>query len=148
MGFNLKIESRIDVPGTLKKVRDKPFWTYAANEYHRLLSPYVPFETGTLDETVKIKSSELEGEIDYYAPYAHYIYEGKAMGPTFYSPDFGFWSPPGEKKSYTGASLEISKARHPLASSKWDKAAEPVQKPKLIDAMQGYIDSGRLKLND
>lgn len=35
---------------------------------------------------------------------------------------------------------------HPLASSKWDKAAEPTEKPKLIEALQKYVDSGRLKL--
>ena len=35
---------------------------------------------------------------------------------------------------------------HPLASSEWDKAAAPTQKPKLIEALQKYVDSGRLKL--
>ena len=35
---------------------------------------------------------------------------------------------------------------HPLASSEWDKAAAPTQKPKLIEALQKYVESGRLKL--
>lgn len=146
--MNIKLETNINIPLNLSKVRNKEFWGYALNEYHRLLSPYVPFETGNLDETVKIKAEDMGGELDYYSPYAHYQYEGKVMGPNFYSPDYGFWSPPGEKKYYTGEDLEHSKDRHPLASAHWDKVAEPTQKPKLIQAMQGYVDSGRLKLNE
>ncbi len=146
MGFNIKVKPKINVPATVRKVSDPAFWKYAANEYHRLITPYTPMETGTLSEEVKIKGEVKTGSIEYTAPYAHYQYEGRAMGPSFYNPDYGFWSPPGKQKHYTGKSLQYSKEKHPLASAKWDKAAEPTQKPKLIRAMQGYIDSGRLNL--
>lgn len=146
MGFNMRVETKINVPETVKQVRDPTFWKYAASEWHRLITPYTPMETGTLSESVEIKGEKGNGSIEYTAPYAHYQYEGKVMGPSFYNPDFGFWSPPGKPKHYTGASLKYSKEKHPLASAKWDKAAEPTQKPKLIRAMQGYIDSGRLEL--
>lgn len=104
------------------------------------MTPYVPMNTGTLSEQVEIRP----GEVEYTAPYAHYVYEGRVMGPTYYDPDYGFWSPPGEKKHYTGKKLNFSGGKHPLASAHWDKAAEPTQKPKLIAAMQGYIDKGGL----
>ena len=143
-----EIETHINIPENLAKVRNKELWTFALNDWHRLLSPYVPFETGTLDNSVKIKAELMGGEIEYFAPYAHYMYEGKAMGPNFYDPDYGFWSPPGEKKEYTGKALTYSTARHPLATAHWDKAAEPHQKPKLIQSMQAYVDSGRLNLSE
>lgn len=136
----------IDVIGTAKQLHSPELWEFAANEYHRLLTPYVPMESGELSETVSIKGGDLNGEIEYTSPHAHYIYEGKAMGPSFYAEGFGFWSPPGEKKHYTGKMLNISKSNHPLASTHWDEAAEPTQKPKLIAAIQEYIDSGRLNL--
>lgn len=143
--MSTQVKVKIDVLGTVNKINDPKFWTFAANEYHKLLTPYVPMDSGTLSETVKTKGGEGNGEIEYYAPYAHYIYEGKAMGPSFFSDGFGFWSPPGERKHYTGKKLNISKSKHPLASTHWDEAAEPTQRPKLIEAMQSYIDSGRLK---
>ena len=58
-------------------------------------------------------------QIEHNVPYAHYQYAN---------------------------SLDHSTNKHPLASRRWDEAAEPTQKPKLISAMQGYVDSGRLNL--
>lgn len=60
------------------------------------------------------------GEIEHYTPYAHRQYVGH---------------------------FNFRKDQHPLASCKWDRAAEPMQKPKLIQTLQRYIDSGRLKLD-
>lgn len=57
------------------------------------------------------------GQIEHTAPYAAYVYGGG------FSADAG------------GA-----------ASRAWDRAAEPTQKPKLIAAMQAYVDGGGLKL--
>lgn len=62
----------------------------------------------------------MPGAIEHMMPYARYIYEGH---------------------------FNFRKDQHPNASREWDKAAEPVQKPKLISAVQAYIDSGRLDLN-
>jgi hypothetical protein len=142
--MNVSIKAVIDVNGTVSKIEDPSFWSYAASEYHRLLSPYVPFETGSLDNTVRYNAGKTTGEIEYYAPYAHYIYEGQAMGPSYYSEGYGFWSPPGRPKQYTGKPLAISRSKHPKASAHWDEVAEPTQVPKLIQALQAYVDSGRL----
>ena len=146
MGFKISVETNINIPANLAKVKNPKFWEFGASEYHRLLTPYVPMETGALSETVDIKGESGSGYVEYTSPYAHYQYEGRAMGPSFYNPDFGFWSPPGKPKHYTGKSLNYDKSRHPKACAKWDKVAEPTEKPKLIQAMQGYVDSGRLNL--
>ena len=146
--MNITIEPHINTVKNLMKVRNKEFWTFALNDWHRLLSPYVPFKSGNLDESVRIKAEILGGSIEYFAPYAHYMYEGRVMGPNFYNPDYGFWSNPGKKKEYTGKALKYSKEKHPLASAHWDKAAEPQQKPKLIHNMQGLVNSGRLNLSE
>lgn len=57
------------------------------------------------------------GQIEHVAPYAAIVYDGN-----------------------------FSAASGGRASRQWDRAAEPSQKPKLVDAMQAYIDSGRLHL--
>lgn len=60
------------------------------------------------------------GQIEHVVPYANRMYEGN---------------------------YRFRKDLHPLASREWDQAARPTQEPKLIQAMQGYVDSGRLKLD-
>lgn len=143
--MELKIENHIDIPSVLLKVESPAFWKYAANEWWKLLIQYTPMETGTTSESVKITGEPKTGLIDYLSPQAHYLYRGELM----VDPATGSsYAQRGAKKEYTGVDLNISKERHPLASKEWDKAAEPLQFPKLIRAMQGYIDSGRLKLNE
>ena len=123
----------------MAKVRDNKFWEFGANEWWKLITPYTPMETGTTSESVDIKPKE----IIYLHPDAHFLHKGELM----IDPDTGSsWARKGVKKVYAGTPLEISKAKHPLATKEWDKAAEPTQKPKLIRAMQGYIDSGGLNL--
>lgn len=57
------------------------------------------------------------GQIEHLAPYAAYVYGGS------FPADSGG-----------------------VASRAWDRAAEPTQKPKLVAAMQAYVDAGGLKL--
>lgn len=111
--MKMKVTSHIDVGRNLKRVQNDGLWKFAANEWWKLMTPYVPMDTGTLSEQVEIRP----GEVEYTAPYAHAVYESNA---------------------------NFRRDKHPLASDHWDKAAEPVQKPKLIAAMQGYIDKGGL----
>lgn len=115
--MTLTVESHIDIPKHLKKIQDDTFWTFSANEWHKLYTPYVPRRTGTLFQQVKITP----GQIEHTVPYARRMYEG----------NFNFRTD-----------------KHRLACKEWDKAAEPTQKSKLIETMQGYVDSGRLKLNE
>lgn len=142
--MEIKIESQIDVAHLMRKVQAPAFWKYSANEWWKLLTPYTPMETGTMSETVKVKGEMSEGSIEYISPNAHYLYRGELM----VDPATGSsYARAGAKKVYTGVPLTISKERHPLASKEWDKAAEPLQKPKLIRAMQDYVD-GRINFNE
>lgn len=120
MAFRMTVKSRIRVSDELKKVRDPTFWRFGANEWWKLISPYTPMDTGALFESVNIRGDEGSGSVEYKQPYAHRMYNGQRM--------------------------HFRKDKHPLASAEWDKAAEPSQKPRLIQSMQNYIDSGRLKL--
>lgn len=123
--MSFSVEARINTQELLSRVRNPSFWRFAANEWHRLITPYTPMETGVMVESVNIKGESGGGFVEYTAPYAHYQYSGMSHG---------------------GRSLNYSREKHPLASAAWDKAAEPVQKPKLVRAMQMYIDAGRLRL--
>ena len=99
-----------------KAGNDRGFWTFAATEWHRLYAPYVPMREGFLANNVIIRPKEIEHAV----PYA--------------------------RRLYNGVGFRFRKEKHPKASAKWDQAAAPTQLPKLVSAMQGYIDSGRLNL--
>lgn len=115
MSFKIEVASSIDIPKNLEKINNSAFRKFAHTEWNRLIFPYVPFNTGTLAESVNISADCIE----YRAPYALSVYKNN--------------------RNYR-------KDKHPLASAQWDKAAEPTEKPKLIAALQAYVDSGRLKL--
>lgn len=60
---------------------------------------------------------------------------------------------PGEILHNTPYSIPVYNGRfnfrrdpHPLASRRWDKAAEPTCKPRLVQALQIHIDNGGLHL--
>lgn len=95
---------------------DRVFWTFAATEWHRLYSPYVPMHEGILTNNVIIRPKEIEHAV----PYA--------------------------RRLYNGVGFHFRKDKHPKASAKWDHAARATQLPKLVSTLQAYIDSGRLKL--
>lgn len=143
--MRFSIKCHIDIPDTVAKVEDEKLWIFAANEYHKLLAPYVPKQSGALNDTKKITSGNSYGKIEYKSIYAHYIHEGRLMVD---SGTGSSWAKKGHKKVYSGATLNLKHNKNPLASANWEKVAEPVQKPKLIKSMQDYVDRGRLKLND
>lgn len=136
-------EIKIDIPKHLQTVRSDPFWTFAASEWHRLYAPFVPMDTGQLLRQVNI----VPGQITHTAPYARYIYHGEIYGPNYPIRQggrvVGYYSPRGRRKHPTGRRMRF---RNPQASARWDKAAEPTQRGKLIAAMQGYADR-RLNFN-
>lgn len=72
MKVTVTVNSNIDIPKHMKAIRDPVFWDYAASEWHRLYSPYVPMKTGKLRDLVAIRPKEIEHTV----PYAHYQYEG------------------------------------------------------------------------
>lgn len=142
--MNFTVESNINIPYNLSKVEDDKFWLFAASEWHRLMTPYIPYITGTTAETVEISSEPMCGILEFLSPNAHYLWEGKLM----VDPNTGSsWARKNVKKVYTNIPLDLSHNKHPKSTDHWNEAAELTQLPKLIDAMQGYIDMGRLNLN-
>lgn len=147
----MKIKVDIDTSGVNRRKlihrinNDEGLWTFAATEWHRLYKKYVPFESGALRDTVVIRPKEIEHTV----PYAHYQYEGVVYSPSFPITEngiiTGFFSKRNTAKKKTHRLLTYKNA---LASRKWDKKAKSTQKTALIEAVQGYIDSGRLKLNE
>jgi len=117
MAIKITVINNVDVPRNVRKMNDDALWTFAANEWHRLISPFTPFRTGNLDQNVMI----MPKEIHYQMPYARYVY---ARNANF------------RKDIHPLASKEWDQAA--VAAG---KGAD------LVSAMKEYIDSGRLRLN-
>ena len=111
------------VIGKLKQLlNDEGTMIAAHNLLLQKMTPYVPFDTGTLSQDVDITKDYVR----YKQPYAHYMYEGIVYGPSIPiikdGVVVGFYSRPGVKKTPTGEYINYDKSHHPLATSHWDKA--------------------------
>ena len=115
VGFTVESEVNINIDRLVKKVHSDKLGIYAASSWHRLYSPYVPFDSGMLQNTVRISPWEVQHTV----PYAYKMYNGR---------------------------FNFKRDKHPRASRKWDKAAAPTQKPKLVRELQAFIDRGGLNL--
>ncbi len=107
----MKITVKINNPkGTFNRVFNEQARIYANTRIHALCSPYVPMDTGTLDQTVNITKDYVE----YKTPYA--------------------------KRMYYGARINFSKDKHPLATAKWDKAMVAAKGGQLAREIEQYIN--------
>jgi len=105
------------------------------------MDKYVPKDTGNLASNVELTANS----ITYKSPYAHYMYEGKVMGPNI--PIFekgvdkpvGYFSPKGKPKYYTGADIQYKNAQ---ASSHWDKKMVSAEMRDIERKLQKYVDRG------
>lgn len=114
--MNITVKKDFEFVKTQLALHDAALWTFAHTEWHKLISPYTPRQTGTLMETVRIDNKG----ITYLSPYAHRMYEGE--------------------------SFNFRTDQNPLACAHWDQKAAPTQLPRLASAIQKYIDSGRVNL--
>lgn len=94
---------------TIQRILGEGVKTYANTRLHAYCSPYVPMDTGMLDQTVDITKDY----VHYKVPYAH--------------------------KNYVGENLNFSKDKHPLATSHWDKAMAVAKGQQLADDITAYI---------
>ena len=132
-------QNKINLKTTLSKLESDDLWLFAAHEWHRLYSKYVPHDTGQLRDNVSIKPKE----ITHNAPYSRFIYYGVQMvdpqyGVGGFTNDGGisWFSRPGVKKIMSGKSLNLKNG-----SKEWDKAARRDKKDKtLATTMQGWIE--------
>lgn len=72
MMASVTVTSNIDIPRNLRKIDNDAFWTFAATEWWKLYTPFVPFRTGALTQTVKITPKQIEHTV----PYANAMYSG------------------------------------------------------------------------
>lgn len=105
-----------------KLVNDKGTMLACHNLLFKMMTPYVPFDTGLLSQDVEIT----ENYVRYKQPYAHYMYEGIVYGPNIPIVQngvvVGFFSRPDVKKTPTGRYMNYDKTHHPLATRHWDEA--------------------------
>lgn len=94
---------------TVQRILGDGVKVYANTRLHAYCSPYVPMDTGMLDQTVDITKDY----VHYKVPYARRIYEGDG--------------------------LNFSTDKHPLATAHWDKAMAVAKGQKLADDITAYI---------
>lgn len=105
------------------------------------MDKYVPRDTGDLASNVMLNNES----IVYISPYAHYMYEGKVMGPN--RPIFkkginepvGFYSPKGQLKHYTGANIHYHTAG---TGDHWDQRMVSAEMNQVVQEVQDFIDRG------
>ena len=101
------------------------------------MDKYVPREDGNLRKNVDLSNPNL---IVYQSPYAHYMYEGKVMGPNIPITEngniIGWFSPKGKRKHYTGKDIVYHKAG---TGDHWDRRMVSAEMDSLVKEIQDYI---------
>lgn len=111
-------EININVGRLLNKVNGNTLGREAAREWWRLYADWTPYREGDLYNDVRFRP----WEIHHVVPYAKY--------------------------QYYGDGFHFFRGYHPRAASRWDKRAEPTQKPKLVQTLQRFVDRGGLHLGE
>ena len=113
----MKAHIDLNEPRIIEKVTSDRFGRLVSHEWHRLIDPYTPKDTGQLMGETGQTVDELPFQLHYKVPYATRIYYGSDM--TF------------QKKN-------------PFSTYEWDKKAEQAgQKDKLIRILNDALQSGR-----
>lgn len=110
---------------------------YLASIVKKNMDKYTPMQTGEL-----IRSGQIADDgsnITYTAPYAHYQYHGKVMGPN-YQDKSGNWHSGKAPKEYTGGNLTYHGA--PMRGPNWDKRMMADKSEDIARDLKIYI--GRL----
>lgn len=110
----MAISVKVDIPNISKlskRIFSDDVRKYANTRLHAYCSPYVPMDTGYLNQTVDITSEY----VHYKAPYAH--------------------------KMWDGDGLNFSKDKHPLATSHWEQAMKVAKGEQLAADIEAYIKS-------
>lgn len=98
------------MPKKVTKICDnEKLGRYAAETFARLMTPYVPMDTGTLSQSYTTEPYK----VIYNQPYAHRLYEGEGFN--------------------------FSKEKHPLATAHWDEAAKAAKGTQFAKEITNYI---------
>ena len=91
----------------------------------KAMDKYVPFDTGSLAETVYVEGKTTRNvttnTITYEQPYARYVYYGRSK--------YGAW-------------LKYNKSKHEYAGAYWDKRMWTADKDKVVKQVQDFINRG------
>lgn len=109
---------------------------FMAQEARRLMDPYVPARNMVLSRNVRTYVEDDHGVVHYMTPYARFQYEGFVMVSRITGSP---WANRGESKVVTGRRLNYSGARHPLATSEWDKAMKAARMDDYLQSVQNYV---------
>lgn len=113
---------------------------FMAREAKRLMDPYVPARNMVLSRNVRTYVEGDHGVVHYLSPYARFQYTGLVMVSRITGSP---WAKNGESKVVTNRLLNYSKARHPLATSEWDKAMKTARMDDYLQAVQNYVRGRR-----
>lgn len=115
----------------LGRIFDDETMTYVHTRLHAYMSPYVPMDSGMMDQTVDIKP-----EYDHYkSPYSHFQWEGKV----FVDDRGSTYARRSESKHATSKDLNYSKDKHPLATAHWEQAAIAAKGDELCKDITDYL---------
>ena len=109
------------------------------------MDKYVPYGNGDLSTVI----DEQPDSITYEMPYAHYMYEGKVMGPNVPIKEngiiVGWFSPKDKPKHYTGQNINYSKSiarGHTYAGPHWDERMWSAEKDEVVKEVQDSVNRG------
>lgn len=109
---------------------------FMAQEAKRLMAPYVPARDLVLAKNVRTYVESDLGVVHYLSPYARFQYNGLVMVSRITGSP---WANKEESKVVINRPLNYSKARHPLATSEWDKAMKTARMDDYLQAVQNYV---------
>ena len=117
MGVNVSFEWESSPSEIVNRIISDEVKLYAASEWHKQYSQFVPYEQGTLRGTIDLSTEGNMGIITHEAPYSHAHYVGH------------HWK--------TGTPFQWS---NPNASAAWDQAAIAAGKASVLaQSIQNYI---------
>ena len=116
---------------TFKRIFSDDVRKYAHTRLHAYCSPYVPMDSGALDQTVDITPDY----VHYKSPYAHFQWEGKV----FVDDRCSTYAKRNTSKHATERNLKYSIDKHPLATSHWERAAMTAKGDRLAEDIETYI---------
>ena len=141
----MKLRIDLNEPQIIQKVTSDRFGKLVSSTWKKLIDPYTPKDTGSLEKNV----TELPFALHYKQWYARYMYEGivyvdpKYKVGAFYNPEYGFWSRFGVKKIPSDRKFNYQK-NNDFSTDHWDiKAAEAGQLNKLYRTINNALQSGR-----
>lgn len=115
--MNVRID--LNEPQILAKVQNDRFGLFVSNEWKRLIDPYTPRDTGTMQDKAKIRPWEI-------------VYDAKAENGKSYA-----------SAVYYGYGFKFKK-KNPYSTYEWDKAAANAgQLDKLTRTLNNALQSGQ-----